>query len=85
MNIDKTLYLFLTREVRTRKTFTTKEIFQILIRLYDAHYSIDPLKPKVFILSYTGKVAYNLGGTIIHSALLMPFNKSPLHHLVMKH
>jgi hypothetical protein len=34
------------------------------------------LKPKGLILAYTGKVAYNAGGTTIHSAFLMPFNKS---------
>jgi hypothetical protein len=34
------------------------------------------LKPKGLIVAYTGKVAYNAGGTTIHSAFLMPFNKS---------
>lgn len=56
--------------------FTSKEIFQILIRIYDSHNDTDPLKPKGLILASTGKVAYNAGGTTVHSALLMPFNKS---------
>jgi hypothetical protein len=34
------------------------------------------MKPKGLIVSYTGKVAYNAGGTTVHSAFLMPFNKS---------
>jgi hypothetical protein len=38
--------------------------------------SFDPLKPKGLIVSYIGKSAYNAGGTTIHSAFLMPFNKS---------
>ena len=36
------------------------------------------MKPKVLILAYIGKVAYNASGTIIHYALLMPFNKTSL-------
>ena len=34
------------------------------------------MKPKGLIVAYTGKVAYNAGGTTVHSAFLMPFNKS---------
>jgi hypothetical protein len=34
------------------------------------------MKPKGLIVAYTGKDAYNAGGTIVHSAFLMPFNKS---------
>ena len=34
------------------------------------------MKPKGLIVAYTGKVAYNAGGTIVHFAFLMPFNKS---------
>ena len=34
------------------------------------------MKPKGLIVAYTGKSAYNAGGTIVHSAFLMPFNKS---------
>jgi hypothetical protein len=66
------------------KHFTTKMIFQMLIRIHDANNTIDPLKPKGLILAYTGKVAYNAGGTTIHSAFLMPFNKSQFFHLAKK-
>ena len=34
------------------------------------------MKPKILIVSYTGKVAYNASGTMVHFAFLMPFNKS---------
>ena len=34
------------------------------------------MKPKGLIVAYAGKVAYNVGGTTVHSAFLMPFNKS---------
>ena len=34
------------------------------------------MKPKGLMLTYIGKVTFNVGGTTIHYALLMPFNKS---------
>ena len=73
---DKPLYLFLTGGAGTGKTFTSKAIFQMLIRIYDSHHTIDPLKPKGLILSYIGKASYNADRTTVHFALLMPFNKS---------
>jgi Cdc6-like AAA superfamily ATPase len=76
MDIHMPLYLFLTGGAGIGKTFTSKVLFQMLIQIYDAHNTIDPLKPKGLILAYTGKVAYNAGGTTIHYALLVPFNKS---------
>jgi len=39
----------------------------MLMRLYDAHHSTDPLKPKGLILKYTGKSTYNVGDTTVHS------------------
>ena len=68
-------YLFLTSGGGMGKTFTTKAIFQMLVQIYNAHNSTDPLKPKGLILAYTAKVAYNAGGTTIHLTLMMPFNK----------
>jgi hypothetical protein len=70
------LYLFLTSGVGTWKFFTTKVLFQMLIRIYDAYNTNDPMKLRGLILAYTCKVAYNVDGTTIHSTLLMPFNKS---------
>jgi len=34
------------------------------------------MKPKGRIVAYTGKYAYNAGGTTVHFAFLIPFNKS---------
>jgi hypothetical protein len=34
------------------------------------------MKPKGLIVAYTRKFVYNASGTTIHSALLIPFNKS---------
>jgi hypothetical protein len=34
------------------------------------------MKPKGLIVLYTGKATYNVGGTTIHFAFFMPFNKS---------
>jgi Cdc6-like AAA superfamily ATPase len=55
MDMHMPLYLFLTGGAGTGKTFTTKMIFQMLIRIYDANNTTDPLKPKGLILAYTGK------------------------------
>jgi len=74
--MHRPLYLFLTGGAGIGKTFTTKMIFQILIRIHNADNTIDPLKSKRLILAYIGKFAYNVGGTTIHYAFLMPFNKS---------
>jgi hypothetical protein len=76
LNMDTPVHLFLTGGAGTCKTFTTKTLFQMLIRIYDSNNSSDPMKPKGLIVAYTGKDAYNVGGTTIHSAFLMPFNKS---------
>jgi len=69
MNIEKLLYIFLVGGTRTGKTFIEKSIFQMLIQLYDAHYSTDPLKPKGLIVAYIDKDTYDVDGTIVHSTL----------------
>jgi hypothetical protein len=73
LNMHTLVHLFLTSGA---KTFAMKALFQMLIRIYDSNSSTDPMKPKGLIISYTGKAAYNAGGTTIHSVFLMPFNKS---------
>jgi hypothetical protein len=77
------MHLFLTDGAGTGNTFTTKALFQMLIRIYDSSNSSDPMKPKGLIVAYIGKVAYNAGGTTVHSAFFMPFNKS--YFYVSKH
>ena len=80
-NPKEPIYLFIIGGAGVGKTLTAKAIFQMLIRIYDSQKTTDPMKPKGLILAYTGKAAYNAGGTTIHSALLMPFNKSQLFSL----
>lgn len=70
------LHLFLTGGAGTGKTFTAKAMYQGLLRIYNNTIGNDPDKTKGLLLAYTGKAAYNLGGTTLHSALLIPFNKS---------
>jgi len=36
---------------------------------------VDPLKPKVIKLIYTGKVAFNIDGMTIYFTLAIPLNK----------
>ena len=76
LSMHTPVHLFLTGGARTWNTFTSKALFQMLIRIYDSNSSSDPLKPKGLVLTYTWKVSYNAGGTTVHSALLMSFNKS---------
>jgi hypothetical protein len=76
LNMHTHVHLFLTGRAGTGKTFTVKALFQMLIRIYDSNNSSDPMKPKGLIVAYIGKDLYNAGGTKIHFAFLMPFNKS---------
>jgi hypothetical protein len=34
--------------------------------------NVDPLKPKIMKLTYTGKDAFNLNGTTFHSTFVIP-------------
>jgi hypothetical protein len=78
LNMDTHVHLFLIGGAGTGKTFIAKALFQMIIQIYDSNNSSDPMKPKGLIVAYTGKNAYNAGGTTIHSTFLMPFNKSLL-------
>jgi hypothetical protein len=74
-DIHTHVHLFLIEGEGIGETFTSKSLFQMLIQIYD-ECNTNRLKPRGLILAYISKVAYNAGGTTIHSALLMPFNKS---------
>ena len=82
--MDTPVHLFLIGRARIGKTFIAKALFQMLIRIYDSNNSFDPMKRKGLIVSYTGKVAYNVGGTTVHSAFFMPFNRSQFLPLSME-
>jgi hypothetical protein len=76
LSMHTLVHLFLTGGAETGKTFTAKALFQMLIQIYESNNSSDPMKPKGLIVAYIGKDAYNAGGTTVHSAFFMPFNKS---------
>jgi hypothetical protein len=76
LNMDTLVHLFLTGGAGIGKTFTTKALFQMHIRIYDSNNSSNPMEPKGLIVAYIGKDAYNASGTIVHSTFLIPFNKS---------
>jgi hypothetical protein len=74
--MNNPVHVFLTTRAGTSKTFAAKALFQMIIRVYDSNNCSDPMKPKGLIVAYIGKATYNAGGTIVHSAFLIPFNKS---------
>jgi hypothetical protein len=53
-----------------------KLIIQGLLRLYNKDLSADLEKTKVLKMAFTGKAAFNIDGTTIHSALNIPINQS---------
>ena len=74
--LNELIYLFLTGCMGTRIFFIAKALFQSLVRMYNNIIEYDPHKIKGLITTYTGKVAFNAGGFILHTAFFMPFNKS---------
>ena len=76
LNMDTPVHLLLTGRAGIGKIFTVKALFQMLIQIYDSNNSSDPMKLKGLILTYRGKASYNVGGTKVHSAFLIPFTNS---------
>lgn len=70
------MHLFLTGGADTGKTFTAKAIYQGLLCIYNNSINSDPDKRKGLLLAFTGKAAYNLGGTTLYSTFLLPFKRS---------
>ena len=73
---DESIYLFLTGGAGTEKTFTLQAIVQGLLSMHHKNIKSDPLKSKALLMAFTGKAAFNIGGTTIHSALHIPVNQS---------
>lgn len=63
----------MTGGVGTGKTFVSKVIFQALMHHYNKQLGNDPLKTKVIRITYTGKVAYNIGDVTAQSILQLSF------------
>jgi hypothetical protein len=53
-----------------------KLIIEGLLHLYNKELSADLEKIKALVMAYTGKVAFHVDGTTIHSALNVPVNQS---------
>ena len=75
VHFDEPIYLFLTRGVGIGKTFTLQAIVQGLLRMHHKNIKYNPLKSKALLMAFTGKAAFNIGGTTIHSALHIPVNQ----------
>ena len=73
---DEPIYLFLTGGARTGKIFTLQAIVQGLLCTHHKNIKSDPLKSKALLMAFTGKAAFNIGGTTIHSALHISINQS---------
>lgn len=73
---NESLYLFLTGGAGSGKTYTLHAIIQGLLRIYHKDLHSNPLKAKALLMAYTGKAAFNINGTTIHSALHIPINQS---------
>lgn len=73
---NEMIHLFLTGGVGSGKTlgktFTLLLIVQGLLRHYNRNIQYDTNLPTALLMVYTGKAAFNIGGTTIHSALHMP-------------
>jgi len=61
--------MFFTRGVGIGKTFTLKLIIQGLLWLYNRDMFFDLTKTKVLFMALISKVAFNIDGLTIHSAL----------------
>ncbi len=83
-NPNEPIHLFIIGGVITRKTFTLMLLIQALIHFYNRHLHSNPSTKKKLFMAYTGKVAFNIDGTIIHSSLSIPFNCKDLPSLNSK-
>jgi hypothetical protein len=66
---DTPICLFLTKGVRTNKTFTLKLVIQGLLRLYNKDMSYNLTKTKGLLVASIGKIAFNIDDLTIHSTL----------------
>lgn len=75
---NKAMYMFLTGGVGSRKTFTTKAIFEAMIWFYNKHLNSDPLKQKGIVVASIGKATFNTASTTAHSIFHLPCNSSKM-------
>jgi hypothetical protein len=72
----KTLHIFLTGGIGTKKTFTLMCIIQNMLQ-YCIRETIDGnlLKLKIMKWTYTWKITFNINSSTIQFAFAIPFNK----------
>lgn len=75
-DIKTPLHFFLTSGASNGKTFAEKAIYQALIRIYKSSIENDWDKPKVLIMAYIEKPAYNISRITLQSIFHIPLNKS---------
>ena len=67
----KKIHLFLKGEAGTNKTFILMILIQGLLRNYTKIVASNIDTPIALVMAYTSKATFNVGGTTIHSALLL--------------
>ena len=69
---DEQFYCFLSGGAGVGKSRLTTALYQAALKYYNTRDGVNFAETKVFMLSPTGKAAYNIKGNIIHSALAIP-------------
>ena len=72
---DDPICTFLTGGAGVGKTHVTLALYQSLYRYLNKKPGVDPDKPCILLLAPTGKAAYLIRGSTIHSALKIPVNQ----------
>jgi hypothetical protein len=59
-------------------------LIQALVRFYNKHPHLDPLKKKTLVMAYTMKTTFNIDRTTIHSTFSIPLNCKDLPSLSLE-
>ena len=73
---EEPFYCFLSGGAGVGKSHVTEALYQAALKYYNTRPGIDFSQTKVLMLAPTGKVAYNIKGNTIHSALAIPASQS---------
>ena len=73
---EEPFYCFLSGGAGVGKSRVTKALYQAALKYYCSRPGIDFSQTKVLMLAPTGKVAYNIKGNTIHSALVIQASQS---------
>ena len=73
---EEPFYCFLSGGAGVGKSHVTEALYQAALKYYNTRPGIDFSQTKVLMLAPTGKVAYNITGNTIHSALAITASQS---------